>query len=312
MKRGNKRKIENTMSGDTSVKLSPLCERLISQMIVAQQRDDELLMYSRALAQYSADKQTLTDKITSLNQQLSKIDSVKSALVASFTASRQAYQRAIDDDEVKRKELSAELQKRITAVNEYAETVTQRHAKVLHENSSLKEQRSLLLQHRATGEGKFQELVQAREKELENIRNRLAKEKEREPLLEEAVSKTAELTEITRQEHDQWKAKVDTYVERFNDIQRKLVESRNCFDTAKDDREKISRRIKAMESDRQVIISRAEKAKNERNIEYAKVCELESKISILEGQTKKLTELHAALTAQAAVHQDPVHQDPQA
>lgn len=279
---------------------SPLCERLVNQIMLSQQRDDELLFYTRMLAQYSADKQTLSDKIASMQHQFDRVESVRLALLSTFNASRQQYQKVIEEDETKRKQLSAELQARIHEVNEYSERVTQHHAKALHENAALKEQITLLTQHRSTGEGKFEELVQAREKEVQNLKDRLASEVAREPLLVDALEKANELCATIRTEHDVWKSRVDGFVAKFNDIQQKLVDAKNSFDEAKDERDRISRRITSLEADRAQAINRAERAKNERNVELAKATELEQKCATLEAQIKKLVDLCAVLMARDA------------
>lgn len=277
------------------LKLTPQCERLVSQLVLLQQRDHELLTLNRALAQYSAEKQTLKDKITSVQSQLDRVEGVKGALVATLNASGQGYKRMVDEDQQARKEMSVALQKKIDDVNVFAERVTKSHAAIAHENASLKEQIALLNQHKSAGEGKFEELVQAREKEVENLKERAVKEKAREPLLQEALAKCGELNDALRVEHKEWKDKVDAYVSKFDSIQQKLTDAKKSFDTAQKERDRMSHRITSMEADRQSAISRAEKARDERNIEHNKVLEAEQKIAAIEVQIKKLADLQAVL-----------------
>lgn len=288
----------NTSSNPVvNVKLSPLCERLVNQLMVMQQRDHELLVQNRSLAQCAAEKQTLLDRMESMQAQLHRVESVKNALEEQFKASRQTYQRIVDEDDAKRKALSAELQQRIQEVNVYAERVTQVHAKTLHENAALKEQAELLKQHRATGEGKFDELVKAREQEIENTRERLAKEKAREPLLLEALGKIMELQATVQQEHATWKGKVDEFVSKFDDVQKKLMDAKKTFDAAKEERDRMAQRIAAIEAERTQAIHRAEKARAERDVELIKANELEQKVNAMEAQTKRLLDVYAALAA---------------
>jgi len=286
---------QTTTPSTASVKLSPLCERLVNQLVIAQQRDHEQLVQNRSLAQYAAEKQTLLDRMEPLQAQLEKMESIKNALEQQFRASRQNYQSIVDDDEVKRKALSAELQQQIQDVNVFAERVTQAHAKVMHENAALKEQVVLLKQHRATGEGKFEELVKAREQEIENTRERLAKEKAREPILTEALIKITELQATVQQEHAVWKGKVDDFVNKFDDVQKRLADVKRTFDAAKEERDRMTQRITAVETERTQAINRAEKARAERDVELAKANELEQKVNTLETQTKRLLDLYAAL-----------------
>jgi chromosome segregation ATPase len=285
---------------DAAPKLTPQCDRLINQLVLLQQRDHELLTLNRALAQYSAEKQTLKDKMTSVESQLDRVEGVKAALIATMSASGQAYKRMVDEDQQARKEMSADLQKKIDGVNVFAERVSKSHATIAHENASLKEQINLLKQHKSTGEGKFEELVNARAKEVENLRERAEKEKSREPLLQEALTKCNELNDLLRVEHKEWKAKVDVYVAKFETIQQKLTDAKKSFDTAQTERDRMAHRITSMETDRSAAISRAEKARDERNAELAKVNEVEQKVMTLEAQIKKLGDLFDMLSAAAA------------
>ena len=287
-----------------------LADRLVAQILLSHQRDDELLFSSRALAQHAAEKQTVCDKIDAVSQQIQTLDSTRMMLFKKHTAVKEQYAKNLRDDEEKRTQLSAELQERIDAVNAFSEATTTRHAKLLHENASLKEQCALLEQHRNSGDEKFQDLSAAREKELENLRKRLEQETERKPLLQEAVEKATALREEIRVEHDTWEKKASSFVEKFNVLQQKLTDAKKVFDAASGESESMAHRLNALDSDRQQALHRAEKAMRDRDVEAVKTLEIEKQVTTLEKQIEKLTGLLALLTGEkqqptAAAHVDP-------
>mmetsp|Transcript_50440 Transcript_50440/g.58037 ORF Transcript_50440/g.58037 Transcript_50440/m.58037 type:complete len:84 (+) Transcript_50440:731-982(+) len=76
---------------------------------------------------------------------------------------------------------------------------------------------------------------------------------------------------------------------------KRLAEVKRTFDAAKEERDRMTQRITAVETERTQAINRAEKARAERDVELAKANELEQKVNTLETQTKRLLDLYAAL-----------------
>lgn len=284
-----------------------LADRLVAQILLSHQRDDELLFCSRALAQHAAEKQTVCDKIDATSQQVQALEATRLALYNKHNVVKEMHTKHLREDEEKRTQLSAELQERIDAVNAFSEATTTRHAKLLHENASLKEQSALLQQHRNSGDEKFQDLSAAREKELENLRRRLQQETERKPLLQEAVEKATALREEIRAEHDTWEKRATGFVEKFNVLQQKLTEAKKVFDAASGESESMAHRLNALDSDRQQALRRAEKAMRDRDIEEVKTLEIEKQVATLEKQIEKLNSLLVMLTGekQQVTHVDP-------
>ena len=286
-------------------------DRLIAQLLLAEQREDELLFETRALAQHAAEKQTVMDKTSAVKQKIVSAEKTRNEVAQANKAMRQRLHDVIDDDDRKRKVLSEELQAKISSVNLFAEECTKTHAQTVHEGAALKEQLAILEQHKASGTDKFQEIVNAREKEIIGMQENLEKELLREPSLRIAVEEQKNVLEATRREHAELKAQVDGYMSKFNDVQQRLSDAKAIYDSAKEERDRMARRLHSSETDRQVAISRAEKSKSEMLIERVKVEELEKQLQLLEKQTAKLQQLYNTLTgssdlaAGAAVHADP-------
>jgi chromosome segregation ATPase len=290
---------------------NPVCERLIRQILLCHERDDELLGFQRTLAQHAAQQEMAKEKIEHALQRLRKVEGIRDALVATLSASRQGYARAVEEDEMERKKLSDELQVRIDEVNRFANETNESHAKVLHENATCKEQIKILQQHRDSGDEKFKEIADARERELRNLKERLEHETAREPLLRDELERLEEEVKEARSTHDGLREEVSRYVAQFEAVQKRLEEAKKRFDVAKAEKEKMSRKIAHADNERQQALTRATKIRNEHSVETAKLLSIEKQVATVEQQTKKLHELLNSLTGNLQGNSQQ-HLDPEA
>lgn len=267
-------------------------DRLIAQLLLAEQRDDELLGENRALAQNTAEKVSLLEKNQVCKDRIGVLENSRNEVTTTNKAARKRLLEVIADDERQRKVLSEELQVKIQEMNVYAENCAKLHTNKVREGATLKEQLAVLSKHKEMGSEKFREITETREKEISEMRSNITKEVERLPTLriqnEEMGVKIAE----TREVHTDLKGQVDTYIRKFNDVQQRLNEARTIYDAAVEERDRMARRLHTAETDRQAALSRAEKSKAEMLTERVKVEELEKQVLLVEKQTQKLQQLY--------------------
>jgi hypothetical protein len=272
-------------------------DRLVAQLILAEQREEELLTETRALAQHAAEKQTLLEKNAALRERMGQLERTRNEYTAANKAARKRLMDVIADDDQQRKVLSEELQEKIQGMNIFAEECAKAHAQKVHEGVTLKEQLAVLAKHKEMGTDKFREITLAREREIDEMQANLSKEISRLPGLTVAYASVQEDLSKARAEHSDLKGQVDGYIAKFNDVQQRLNDARTIYDAAKEERDRMARRLHTVETDRQTAIGRAEKCKTEMLSERVKAEELEKQVALVEKQIAKLQQLYETLTA---------------
>ncbi|RNF05520.1 hypothetical protein TraAM80_04442 [Trypanosoma rangeli] len=275
--------------------MTPVSERLVLQLVKLRQRDEEVERERALLREREEHRVSLQERLARMQEQLQKVESVRSTLEELNRAEEQKYEQARKEDEKEREKLSESLRVAIDTVNAYSEEVMQLEAKSQHENTSLKEQLEIYAKYHSTGEDKYREIMQARETEYAKIESKRDADVARKPQLEKELAEEIEGLEAAHKEHAQLQEKVNGWLTYLEDIQKRLLKARGSFESAKSEKERQLRRIYALESDRQQMISRAEKSKAERDKEHAKVMLLEEKINTQKKQTEKLLAVAAML-----------------
>ncbi|ORC85618.1 uncharacterized protein TM35_000342300 [Trypanosoma theileri] len=268
--------------------MSSLAERFVQQTLRRRQREAALARETAALREKEALRAALQSRREEAQAQLQRVEAVRVSLDELQRAAQSKYEEACRSDEEERAKLSEKLRIAIDAVNAYSEEITQLEAKARHENSSLKEQLEIYAKFHSTGEDKYHEIMQAREAEYDKIAAKRDAALERKPqLMQEIEEETKELEKAVKA-RAALQEEVDKWVNHLSEVQQRLLKARETFESAKDEKERQIRRIRSLESDRQLLVSRAEKSKLERDKEHAKVEALEEKINTCKKQTEKL------------------------
>ncbi|RNF25989.1 uncharacterized protein Tco025E_01776 [Trypanosoma conorhini] len=275
--------------------MTSVSERLVLQLVKLHQREEEVEGERALLREREQLKASLQERLAQMQEQLQKVESVRSTLEGLNQAEEQKYEQARKDDEKERERLSESLRVAIETVNAYSEEVLQLEAKSQHENTSLKEQLEIYVKYHSTGEGKYREIMQAREAEYAKIESKRDADAARKPELEKELAEERERLEVARTEHAELQDKVNGWLTHLSGIQERLLKARGSFESAKSEKERQLRRIYALESDRQHVMARAEKSKAERDKEHAKVMLLEEKINTQKKQTEKILAVVAML-----------------
>ncbi|KAH9578086.1 Taxilin family [Trypanosoma melophagium] len=275
--------------------MSSVADRLVQQTLRRRQREAALAQEKETLREKEELRAQLQKRRDEARAQLQRVEAVRVSLNGLQRTAQEKYEEACRSDEEERANLSEKLRVAIDAVNAFSEEITQLEARARHENSSLKEQLEIYAKFHATGEDKYNEIMQAREAEYEKIAAKRDAAQERKPqLLREIEEETKEL-ETAVKARAALQEEVDGWVNHLSEVQQRLLKARETFESAKDEKERQVRRIRSLESDRQLLISRVEKSKAERDKEHAKVEALEEKINACKKQTGKLLAVVALL-----------------
>ncbi|KAF5226377.1 putative Myosin-like coiled-coil protein [Trypanosoma cruzi] len=275
--------------------MTSVSERLVLQLVKLHQREEEIERERALLREREDLKASLGKRLAQVQGQLQKVESVRATLEELNRAEEEKYHEARKEDEVERERLSESLRDAIDTVNAYSEEVMKMEAKANHENKSLKEQLEIYAKHLSSGEDKYDEIMKAREAEYAKIESKRDTEAARKPQLEKELEDETRELEAARKEHAGLQEKVNGCLTYLSDFQERLLKARETFESAKNEKERQMRKIRSLESDRQLMISRAEKSKGERDKEHAKVMLLEEKINALKKQTEKIWAVVAML-----------------
>ncbi|KEG14665.1 hypothetical protein DQ04_00351020 [Trypanosoma grayi] len=270
-------------------------ERLVLQLVKMHQREAELEREKLTLHEKDELKARLQERLAQTQEQVRKVESIRTTLEGLNRAAEEGYEQARRDDEAEREKLSEKLRVTIDAVNNYSEEVVQLDAKAQQENKSLKEQLEIYAKYHATGQDKYQEIMKAREAEYAKIAAKRDAEVARQPQLESELEVESRGLEEARKEHAELQEQVNVWLDRMTEIQQRLLKAKGSFESSRDERERQVRRIRSLESDRQLMVSRAEKSKALRDNEHAKVLALESKVEEYKKHTEKLLAVVAML-----------------
>ncbi|EKF32679.1 hypothetical protein MOQ_003466 [Trypanosoma cruzi marinkellei] len=275
--------------------MTSVSERLVLQLVKLHQREEEIER-ERALLREKEDlKASLGKRLAQMQGQLQKVESVRATLEELNRAEEEKYNEARKEDERERERLSETLRDAIDTVNAYSEEVMKIEAKANHENKSLKEQLEIYANYLSSGEDKYDEIMKARKAEYAKIESKRDTKAALKPQLEKELEDETREFEAARKEHAELQEKVNGCLTYLSDYQERLLKARETFEVAKNEKERQMRKIRSLESDRQLMISRAEKSKGERDKEHAKVMLLEEKINALKKQTEKIWAVVAML-----------------
>lgn len=288
-----------------------LVERLVKQLELEHLREEELLQQTRRLAQQSAERQTLLEKLKSIESGKEKVDQLKEKLVSQNGQVRDEFVGRIADDEKQRKALSDQLADAIVQINHRLETHNAERLATLQENAKLKEQISILENNSGLSGSKLQELVKARDDEAVTLQQKLQTEIESEKALCEKLALQDTQIEEAKKVQTELKQHVDDYVQRFSQMQQCLSEANSHFSKAKQEKERFTKRIQALEGERSETMRRKERALRDQNEQAKEMEKMSVVVSTLRAQIDKIQAVTAKLAEMAKddgcqeVHIDP-------
>jgi DNA repair exonuclease SbcCD ATPase subunit len=272
-----------------------LAARLLKQLELYSQREDELLAQNRALARNAAQRQLTSDKVAAAKEAKEKLETLKEKALKSNEAARNAWIAQAEEDDRLRKELSEQLSVEISEVNSKVQQGSGDRAAALEENARLKEQLKILRENLGSGDDKFTQLVEAREKETANLQARLASELENRTTLEKKIKEQEELLGPAREAYKVVKEEVDAFVAKFTAIQQSLQAANAEYTKTRQDQERTLKRIAQQEKELEEHQKRSERAKKDCEAEIMAAAKLEAQLGLLESQTTKLQQLTQVL-----------------
>lgn len=275
---------------------SQMTQRLVQQLERRATLDAELLQQQRKLAQFAAEQQTLNAKSSAVTAERERLQALRTTLAQQHDSVIAAMHAREAADQVKRAKLSEELTARIKEVNQAVEQENQEWSAALSENARLKEKITVMKDSIATGSVKFAELLGTRTKETGSMQERAELiDKVNVELRQRTAAANAIIAE-KRPEHDRVKAESDKFMARFAEIQAQLNAANGHFSKAKEDHTRLSKRIRQLESERDLTMRACERAKVERDMELAKEAKLEQEANTLVSQTQKILDVMALLS----------------
>jgi chromosome segregation ATPase len=275
---------------------STMVERLAAQLQRVAATDDDLLQDSRTLAQLAAEEQTIVAKATQMNQGKEKLVALRARLTAQRGTLAEQVQQLTENDDIQRKALSEELTASITGINERVEVENVTWTAVVTDNSRLKEKLQLLRDSEAAGGSKFEELLGVRDEETGAITKRLAEVQEANVAFVERLQLLTQRVADETVRHAPLKVQADEYVAQFAVVQAKLSDANAHFTKSKVEQDRLTQRIKVLETERAESQRRMERSRKDRDEEMAAAAKATSHATTLEAQVQQLQTLTARFT----------------
>jgi len=275
-----------------------MTERLAAQLEKRARLDTELLQQQRKLAQSAAEQQTMTTKEESLNAQRAKLQALRESLTQQHEAVLQEWHARDAADKELRAKLNDELTARVKEVNERVERENSEWSAAVGENARLKEKIALVEESIANGTSKFDALLETREKEFEDMKEKSAALETSNKDLEARAEAAVKLVEERAPGHKEAREKAEALTARFQAIQDKIAEANTHFNAAKATQTKLAKRLKTLESERETTARAAERVRQELATELALERKVESQLQALVAQTEKIINVTKALQEQ--------------
>lgn len=281
--------------------MSTFSERLVAQSMKLHQRSLELEMEVSRMEGKKTYHEELEKRLEGLIESLKTVEQRRSALEQQNKESEAAFERAKDTDNEERTALSAVLKERIDAIQALTEEVGEKERKAQSDNRRLQGQLEVYEQHSSTNEDKYADIMSDKSEEVQRLKDRQLKDAERVPIAKQLLAEEMAARDIAKAEQDELQGKVDVYLARFGDIQKQLTAAKASYDEAKSEKNRLIGRLRSLDTDRQLMVSRAQKSRQERDKELAKVTQTEEKVELLKTQIEKLNNVIQMLTSDEAV-----------
>lgn len=273
--------------------MSAFAERLVTQRLKNHQRRMELEIENSRLEGKQQQLEELQCRLKVAQGKNQKVEAVRLSLEKLNDETEEQYNTAKKKEEEERLLLSTELKKKIEEVNDMTTAVAAEEIKVSHANRTFKEQMEIYDKHGSAGRERYDELMNAREGELEKIKEKQLNDADLIPELQKILETETIDLEVARKEHDELKAKVQVYLDRFSEIQTQLDRSKEAYEVAKGDKDRQVRTIRALESDHQQIQNRLKRSLTDRNKEAERARVMEEKLEELKRQ---IAQFHSMMT----------------
>lgn len=268
-------------------------ERLVAQRLRLRERESDIETQQESLALKEKLIAKLQETLTAAQEELAKAEDRRKTVEKIDDATEAAYAAAKKVDEEARAALAAECQGDIDAVNTELQAMGPRENKASRLNSTYKQQIEIYSQRSEVGETKFDDYMKQRDDKVAEVKAKQERDAASIPAFTAELETEMELLAEARTAHDAVRAKVDVYLERFASIQLQLDASKKTYETSKDEKERLFRTMRAVESDKAMVIKRAEHSRDERNKQLAKVHKLEEQLEAAKAQTERLVSMCA-------------------
>ncbi|DBA02448.1 TPA: hypothetical protein N0F65_008662 [Lagenidium giganteum] len=267
-------------------------DKVTALAAMLQQTSDELVQLQKKIGEVHAKNILLKQQKNSLGSELSKVSVAKGKLEHLCRELQKQNKliisesrRIADDEDKKRKELSAQFQKTIEEVSAKMDQQGKDYVASLKENEQLQQKLKSFLEQYASREEHFKHQLQAKDLTVQLAEAKLQHQIELTARESEKVKATLEKAKLFSDRELQLQSQLSSYSEKFDVVQETLAKSNQMFVTFRDEMDKMAKHTKKLEKDNAALKKKCAE------YDQGAIAVLHEKVAIEEDKQKLLDKI---------------------
>mmetsp|Transcript_32112 Transcript_32112/g.44518 ORF Transcript_32112/g.44518 Transcript_32112/m.44518 type:complete len:411 (+) Transcript_32112:80-1312(+) len=218
----------------------------------------ELQAVQRSVEILSKEKEKILGELSRVNALKGKLEALCRELQKQNKLIQDESKRASQDEQAKREELSTRFQETVTEINTRLESQGEDRSKQVDENEALRLKLVEFAERLDAREALHLEEAKAKGLEAQLAGKRLEQERAMHQETQIKAKTYAQQAVLMKETEVELRSQLNTYRDKFGDFESMIKSSHEAFTTFKTDIEKMSKRIKKLESEKAALVRKTQ------------------------------------------------------